>query len=301
MVQIKTILVALGREGNPSRTLERAAMLARRFNARLEIFLCDAEGAHALKHQYDAAGAREARRACLAELYAWADRLWRSLQITDIAATIETAYETPLCQAITRKVERSHPDLVVRGIGAEGVSTFSVADLDLIRTCSAPVLLTCGKAWHVSPVFAAAIDVSGDESKQVINTVLATADSFAQSCDGTLELVYASRFEEGPPDAAVSLRARIAGHAEESCVERARVHVLTGDPLAAIPRYITRHGCDLLVLGALTHHESLTVQVGTLTGRLIECVDCDLLLVRPSAARQHDFRDAFRELMPPSP
>jgi universal stress protein E len=284
MVQVRTILVALGRDGNPFRTLERAAMLARRLGARLEIFLCDAEGAHALKHQYDAAGSHEVRRARLAEMYAWADRVWRSLHITDVAATIETAYETPLCQAITRKIERSYPDLVVRGIGAEGTSTFSVSDLDLIRTCRVPLLLTCGKAWHAPPVFAAAIDVSGDESKQVINRVLATADSLAQCCGGTLDVVYASCFEEGPPDAAVSLRASIAGHAAESGVQPKQVHVLTGDPLAAIPRFITRRGCDLLVLGALTHHESLTVQVGTLTGRLIECVDCDLLLVRPFRA-----------------
>jgi len=38
----------------------------------------------------------------------------------------------------------------------------------------------------------------------------------------------------------------------------------------------------MLVLGALTHRHSMTALLGTLTGRLIETVGCDLLLVRAS-------------------
>ncbi|TLY83030.1 MAG: universal stress protein [Gammaproteobacteria bacterium] len=60
------------------------------------------------------------------------------------------------------------------------------------------------------------------------------------------------------------------------------VHVVIGDPVTAIPEFVARHSYEILVLGALTHRHSMTALLGTLTGRLIETVGCDLLLVRAS-------------------
>jgi len=60
------------------------------------------------------------------------------------------------------------------------------------------------------------------------------------------------------------------------------VHVVIGDPVTAIPEFVARHSYEMLVLGALTHRHSMTALLGTLTGRLIETVGCDLLLMRAS-------------------
>jgi len=42
---------------------------------------------------------------------------------------------------------------------------------------------------------------------------------------------------------------------------------------------------DLIVLGALTHRKALTQLVGTLTGRLIERVNCDFVVVKAQGTR----------------
>jgi hypothetical protein len=38
-------------------------------------------------------------------------------------------------------------------------------------------------------------------------------------------------------------------------------------------------------MGALTHRKGLSAQVGTLTAKLIETLDCDFVLVKPSGYR----------------
>jgi nucleotide-binding universal stress UspA family protein len=58
-----------------------------------------------------------------------------------------------------------------------------------------------------------------------------------------------------------------------------QVHVVMGDPVRSIPEFVAQQRYELLVLGALTHRKTMTALVGTLTGRLIESVKCDLLLV----------------------
>jgi nucleotide-binding universal stress UspA family protein len=62
----------------------------------------------------------------------------------------------------------------------------------------------------------------------------------------------------------------------------AAVHVLAGDPEASLPGFAKRHAYDAMLLGALTHRPGMTAQVGTLTSRLVETLECDFILVKPS-------------------
>jgi universal stress protein E len=281
MLQVKSILVALGREGDPAAILARSVTLARRFNAGLEIFLCEAEGAYALQHQYDVGSSDAARRSGLSRLNAWLQRLWNSLQVNDVPVAMEAVYESPLCEAVGRKVARNKPDLVVRGIGGQGGSTFSVSDFDLVRCCPAPLLLTRGRPWRASPSVAAAVDISGEESPELIRTILRAAGHMAVHFDASLEVFYAGRFENAPAEVVQSHEKTLRGYAAAADVHPRRAHVVIGEPARAIPKFVAQQSYELLVLGALTHSTSRTAPVGTLTGRLLETVDCELLLVQP--------------------
>jgi universal stress protein E len=280
MQPITSILVSLEREGDPSHALKRAVMLARRFNARIELFLCEAERAYALQHQYDSRGNESARRSCAAESRAWMERVWQSLDVNDVPVLMDTVYESPLCEGIRRKVQNSHADLVVRGIG-DRECTFSVADSDLVLTCPVLLLLTRGKPWRARAVVAAAIDVSGDEAPELTRAILVAADRMAASCGASLELLYANRFDDVSSDAVESSRTLLRSRAAAANVQPQEVHVVIGEPLTAIPQFAGRRGYEMVVFGALTHLKSITTLVGRLTGRLVEALDCDLLLVKP--------------------
>ena len=286
MTQFKSILVALGREGNPSAILARSVMLARRFNARIEILLCEAERAFALQHQYNSDDNDSVRQSGVAKLRAWVDRLWKSLDVNDVPMTMDVVYETPLYEAISRKAKQSKADLVVRGIGTGAERTFSVSDYDLVCSCPAPLLLTRARPWRPTPTVAAAVDISGDESPERIRTILNAAGSMAERCGAALELLYAGRFDDVPPGAQQAARELLSARAAAADVHPLQLHVLNGDAARAIPEFVARRGYDLLVLGALTHRRVMTAQVGALTGRFVETVDCDLLLVKPSSSER---------------
>lgn len=283
MRQINSILIVLSREGDPSQVVKKGLMLARCFNAHIDLFLCEAECAYVLEHQYYPLGTDAAWSSSLAHSRAWVERLWRSLEVNDVSVSMEVVCETPLCEAVRRKVARSKPDLVLRGIGTGSHSTFSVSDSDLVRTCPAPLLLTRGMPWQSRPTVAAALDISGADSPELIRTILLAAEHLSEACGASLEVLYANLFETAPPDALKSAWDLLIDRAAAVGVSPRAAHVLVGDPVTAIPKFVAQRSYEILVLGALTHRDSMTALIGSLTGRLIETLDCDLLLVRRSS------------------
>ena len=72
-----------------------------------------------------------------------------------------------------------------------------------------------------------------------------------------------------------------------------QVHVIPGEPAQTLPRFAAGR-YDLFVMGALTHRKTPAALVGTLTGRLLETLDCDFVLVKTPdlAARAEGGTDA---------
>ncbi|HUL18986.1 MAG TPA: universal stress protein [Steroidobacteraceae bacterium] len=275
----KSILVVLERTGDPAPVLRRAVVLARQTGARLDICLCEAEAAFALQHQFDTGGTDRVRQLSQQKAHAWIERVWQSLGAADVPVHIEIVFESPMFEAVRRRAQASHPELVVRGIGTAAECTFSVADADLVRACPAPLLLTRGRPWRTHPAVAAALDVSGEEPPQLIHRVLAAAADIARRCGASVELLFAQ--PEGSAALAQPPQARLASHAAAAGVNVAAMHVLSGEPAEVIAEFARRREYEILVLGALAHRHT---QVGSLTAHLLEALDCDLLLVRPAVA-----------------
>ncbi len=284
MKKIQSILVAVERGGNSKQVVGKAVVLARCFGARLELFLGNAESAYVQRHQYEAGALARARESCIAESCEYLERLWSSLAIHDVPVAMNAACESPGYEGIVHKVQQSSPDLVVRGMGEGNHGSgraLDASDWELVRTCPAPLLLTRGTPWNERPAVAAAVDIGGDEAAAVTRSILRAAKRFSLDCDGTLDVVYAHHMEHASPETIEADRAALAERAREADVQPSELYVVIGEPAASIPRFAERHAYDLLVLGALTHRKALTALVGTLTGRLIETLDSDILLVKP--------------------
>ncbi len=282
-------MAAVDRDDRPVEVAAKAVALARLSGAQVELFHCDSEGAYSRQHQYDPRAAVRARETCLAESRRFLDSLWSALAVKDVKASMSVACESPLYAGIVHAVERDHPDLVVRGAhtargtahaGGTSSAGLDANDWELVRACPSPLLLTHGRVWNPHPVIAAAVDLSAAESAELTGTILRTAAAVARSAGGDLEIVNAGPAE---PHEEESRRAALAQRARSAGVEGAAIQVLRGEPAVTLPEYALRRDFDLIVLGALTHRKALTALVGTLTGKLIETLDCDCLLVKPSA------------------
>ncbi len=284
MKKIQSILVAVERSGDPKPVIAKAVALARCFGARVELFLDNAESAYVQRRQYETGALASVRESCIAESLVYLERLWSSLAIHDVAVAFDAACESPGYEGIVHKVQQASPDLVVRGMVEGGRSAgraLDASEWELVRTCPAPLLLTRGRPWNPHPAVAAAIDIAGDEAPAVTRSILRAAKRFCVDCEGTLDVIYAHRVDHASPEGIESDRAVLAQRARQADVQPRELFVVIGEPAAAIPRFAERHAFDVLVLGALTHRKALTALVGTLTGRLIETLDSDILLVKP--------------------
>lgn len=283
MYEIRSILAAVDRDGGARQVAGKAAALARLAGASLELFHCDAAGAYVQRYQYDAPSARRSSDPCGAEVRQYLERLRGELAAGDVPVSVNAARESPLYEGVVREVSRLRPQLVVRGIGSEAgtyrARTFGANDWELVRTCPAPLLLTRGRPWSSVPRIGAAVDLSSEESGDLTRAILSAADYFARRTAGTLEFVYAGRFEGATAAELDAQRAALALRAKDVGAQ-GEARLVVGDPASALPAFAAERRYDLLVLGALTHRKALTALVGTLTGRLIEMLDCDFLLVK---------------------
>lgn len=279
--RIERVLAALDREG-ASEVLDRAVMLARLFRARLELFLCDAEHAYVQQRQYEPRGAEIARASCLSDARRFLESLQRKSSTEGVPVAIDVACESPLYMGIVGKVKRSTPDLVVRGVSGGDGRRFGASDWDLARSCPAPLLLTHGRRWRTNPVIAAAVDLSDEECPALTHDILRTARLFADASHGALEVLHAGHFYHAP-DVLEAHRSKLERCALEADVAPPELHLVDGEPAVVLTEFATNRHYDLIVLGALTHRRTMTALVGTLTGRLLETIDSDFLLVKPAA------------------
>jgi universal stress protein E len=285
MQKLNSILVVLDRRGSPRHVLAKAMVLARRFHAKVELFLCDSEHAYALRHAYDARGVQKARDACLTDARAFLESVRLSVTAEDVPISIYAACESPLYEGIVQRVLESCPDLLIKEAGGTqlgGRSSFDANDWQLARTCPVPLMLTRGRPWRPQPRFAAALDLSEQETPGLAAAIAGTSEYLAAGCDAELAFIYSER-GNGDQVGRDERLGKLNKTADEAHVPRTRVHVLEGEPETTLPRFAGREGYDALILGALSHRKGVADLVGTLTSKLVDSLDCDLVLVKPGA------------------
>ena len=290
MKKIRSILVALSHDERAPKAIARAVAIARALGARVDLFVCESERAYFLQHEYDRRSASAARQSCMQEALRSLDGLWSAHGAPDVAVTFDAACESPLYQGIVHKVQQAGSDLVLRPIreldGNQG-RALDASDWELVRTCPAPLLLARGRHWSNHAAIAAAVDISGDERADITQAVIGAAELFRERFAGTLELLYGAAGATGAETSAAKETPfdLLARRAREAGAHPTQLHVVVGDTAQVLPGFAAARHYELMVLGALAHRESLTALVGTFTGRLLEMLDCDFLLVKPAGYR----------------
>jgi len=283
MKDLTSILVVLDRSARDTPLVTKALLLARELNARIEFFSCDAEHEYAPPHASDQRRLETARQNAVADLYDYLRRLSHVVTAQNVAVTIDVVCESPLYEGIVHKVFKSCPDLVMKAAGGEpsaGGPTLDANDWQLVRTCPVPLMLSRGGAWSSRPRFAAAVDVSEEETPGLLERILRSAAYLSAGCRGELDLVFGECSRADAPNGK-SHAAKLRNLAKELHLGEDRVWMLTGDPAATLPAFAAKQHSDVLVLGALTHQTRAPRLVGTLTRKLMDTLDCDFLLLRP--------------------
>lgn len=306
-MQHKQLLVVIDPTQPAQPALERAAWIARHTGAAIELLLCEFNTALDAGALFDSAKVEQARQALLEHRREWLEQLAAPLRQEGLQITLEARWGKPLHKMIIARVAELQPDLVLKTAHSHGLLhrlLLSNSCWQLIRYCPVPLWLVKPHGAWQGKRLAVALDPTHEADKpaaldrqlivaaQALHDVLGLEAHYLHSyapLPRTLvfdaELVadyeyYVERTGERHREAFEQLLGQYP-------IDRAHTHLLQGFAEETLPQFVEQNAVDLLVMGAIARGHLDTALIGHTAERVLEGIDCDLLVLKPQAAPSH--------------
>ncbi|HTU67591.1 MAG TPA: universal stress protein [Steroidobacteraceae bacterium] len=256
MDKLTSILAIVPEGGAQGASLEKICRLIRKSSARVELYL-------AAPSDYFAVAGRVAALGCGGA----------------VAFTMHDGV-TPLRDAVMQRARDIGADLLVA----------PRAQVEFER-CPIPVLLLGRSTWAAEPRFAAAVDVTEPDSDALSRRILHVAGFLAQRFVAHLDILY-SETEKHDETLRLERAVRLARLVREYHVGCERLQVFEGPPQQTLPPLLAERCYDVIVLGTVPRHRALLATFHSITRRLLQSTDSDILLVDPAEAAARTARPA---------
>jgi universal stress protein E len=296
-VNDKKILVVVDPTSDEQPAVDRAAWLAERMSASIELLICDYDP------EIDAGVTatvwidEPARENLLAILREKLDMIAAPLRERGLDVSVDVSWDHPLDAGIVRKIKALRPWLVVKDTHHHTVlqrTILSNTDWQLIRECPAPLLLVKPQSIAENPKILAAVDPLHvhDKPAALDNSILSLAKTLAEGTGGELHAIhtYLIPIEVVTPDAAainqiVNDIEREHRDAFKTLLERHSVsddmaHLERGMPHERLPAAASRENAGIVVMGAVSRRGLDRVFIGSTAERILERLPCDVLIVK---------------------
>lgn len=298
-MKIRQLLVVIDPTQEAQPALQRAAWVARRNGAAIELLLCEHQSALE-GGLLDGPRLQQARDALLEQRLTWLEKLAEPLRAEGLAVTCEARWGRPLYKMILARVDELKPDILFRNAYQHSLLQrllFTSNSWQLIRKCPCPLWLTGSQAWEPKRLCAAVDPLhSADKPAALDHRLIDTARELA----GTLQLEasyvhaysplprtmvfdvelvadydsYCRKYGEQHRQAFDRLLAEYEGAAGQG-------HLIEGLAEQAVPQFIEERGIDLLLMGAIARGHLDNALIGNTAERILEAVKCDLLVIKP--------------------
>jgi universal stress protein E len=273
--------------------LERAAWLAKRADARIELFASDYDAdidAGTTPLWVPSPGAREevlrAHRAALEELA-------KPLRASGANVSVDVAWHRPMEEAVVRKAVACGAWLVAKDTRHHNLMqrTFLTnVDWHLVRTCPAPLWLVKDRSLGAQPKVFAALDPLNQHDKPAAldDRIFAFCADLVGFAGGSLHVVHAISMPMGievPIDArnviAAEHRAAMDRFLTTHAVAREAVHVYEGLGHECLRQAALDHSADVVVMGAIARSGLKRLVIGSTAQRVLDRMPCDLVIIKP--------------------
>lgn len=258
MESLTSILAVIQDFDVDASVLDKSVSLARTFRARLELLLRRPEQAGACVAHCERRG---------------------FTGVETFAAADDTLAET-----ILRRLRQRPSDLVIKRLSAENATRrfwLSSVDSKLASGCPVPLMLVRDRCWSAEPRFAAAVDISDEDTESLARGILHDSGFLALGCEAWLDILYTER-EQDDQTLRMERAVRLARLVREFHVGGERLQVFDGPPEKVLTSLVRARGYDVLVVGATTRRNALRSAFGTLTSALVDATAGDVLLVKAS-------------------
>ncbi len=294
MLATKRILVVLDAttlEEQP--VLERAAWLAQRVGAELELYACDydsdIDAGRVSTVWIPEPGAREH----LLLRHRWRlDELAKPLRERGLRVTVDVAWDYPLGEAVVRKTVATSPWLVAKDTHHHSLierTLLTNGDWHLIRNCPVPLLLVKRRTLPAAPKVLAAVDPvhEHDRPAALDDQIFAFASDLACAADAELHVLHAYAMPMGlqlPPEARAMIvqehRAAMARFLDTHPIPNDRVHMFEGLAHECLQKAAVDTAADFLVMGAVARRGFKRLIIGSTAARVLDRLPCDLVIVK---------------------
>ena len=263
MEKLTSILVVAEGLDSGTKILDKTAILARHFGARIELLVGETRDSQGFA---DLCNARGYEEVVLCSVF----RSGQSLN-----------------DVILRRVFERSPDLVVKMPANAGGSIRGKAsheDLELAGACPVPLVLMGERPWNNPVKIAAAVDVSNEDDSALVRSIIHAAGFLNLGCEGELDVLYSER-EKRDEVLRMSRAVRLARLVREFHVGGERLRHLEGAPENTLPVVAASGEYDILVLGAISHREGISAALhASVTRRVLSEFGGDVVLVPASVS-----------------
>ena len=302
MKSIHNILVIVDPTAQQQTAVAKGAVLAEKFQARLDLFICDTKAARNIRL---ADQLRKAPPVPLEEnLSQLLESLAAPLRRSGIEVTTEVLSADPLHTALLDRVKHTCAELVIKDTHHHSAAqrTFLThTDWELIRGCPVPLLLVKPTAWSSAHRIGAAVDPGhlDDKPRLLDRCILDTASSVAQRLGGELHAfhayipaaVLAAAMATVPPivvdipseTIAQDQRAKLEEVMELTSdyrVPSTNIHVEPGGVREVLCRLAQHCKIDVMVMGAVSRSALKRIMIGSTAETVLEQLPCDLMVVK---------------------
>lgn len=297
-MKLETLLVVIDPSQPSHPALERAAWLGRRTQARLHVLLVEYSAAldgSTLEQSLQS----KARDALLEQRGIWLQEQLAPLLGEGLVVQQDVRWGKHLHETVLEVTEQLQPDLVLKSAGHNNLLRrllLTDSCWQLMRHCPFPLWLVHHAQWRGNNLCTAVDPLHKDDKPAALDHhLIATSQMLATALGMHADIVHChaplprtllnnpellATYQQYINDAAQEHYKAFAELIGQYGIEPDAAHLLEGAPENRLPRFVRQHEIDLLVMGAIARGRLDTILIGHTAERLLESVDCDLLVVK---------------------
>jgi universal stress protein E len=305
MRKIKQLTAVIDPTCEDQPAMRRAAWLAEKTGASLELFICYYNEYLSGERLFDSPSLKKARQEIIDGHSARLENLAEALRNKGLNVSTTTVWDHPLHDGIVRHAAETGTDVVFKDThhhSAVSRALLTNTDWNLIRNCACPLWLVKPGEISGAPKFIAAIDPLNEHDKPAalddeileLSKTLATASGGEahafHSYDPRIAIATATAnayipvslpFDEIEAQMREQHEKRFNEMIEFHDIGKDHSHLVAGLTHEELPELSNKIGAAVVVMGAVSRNKIKRLFIGATAERTLAFLPCDLLIVKP--------------------
>jgi len=305
MREITKVLSVIDPTVDDQPSMRRAAWLAQKAGAELELLVCYYNEYLSGDRLFDSPSLEKARSEVIANQESHLEELAEPIRGAGVVVTTSAVWDHPLHEGIVRHSVASGADIIFKDThhhSAVARALLTNTDWNLIRTCPTPLWLVKPNDLADEPVFVAAIDPLNQHDKPAAldDEILQISKLLGDNTGGHVHAFYSYDpriavaiatanayiplslpFDEIEKQMHEDHEKRFNEITSFHGLEEANAHLVAGLTHEELPLIAENLKADLVVMGAVARNRWKRLFIGATAERTLEHLPCDLLIVKP--------------------